>query len=60
MTLVRDRTLEGVVVSADGTAIAYRTVGTGPALLVVPGALAVAGDFDAFAGARRPVHGAHD
>ena len=39
----------GVVVSADGTAIAYRTVGTGPAVLVIPGALAVADDFDAFA-----------
>lgn len=37
-----------VVVSADGTGIAYRTVGKGPALLVVPGALAVAADFDAF------------
>jgi hypothetical protein len=35
--------------SADGTAIAYRSVGTGPAVLVVPGALAVADDFDAFA-----------
>jgi pimeloyl-ACP methyl ester carboxylesterase len=38
-----------VVVSADGTTIAYRTVGKGPAVLVVPGALAVAADFDAFA-----------
>ncbi len=38
-----------VVVSADGTAIAYRTVGKGPAVLVLPGALAVAADFDAFA-----------
>jgi pimeloyl-ACP methyl ester carboxylesterase len=38
-----------VVVSADGTAIAYRSVGNGPAVLVVPGALAVATDFDAFA-----------
>ena len=38
-----------VVVSADGTRIAYRTVGQGPAVLVVPGALAVAADFDAFA-----------
>jgi pimeloyl-ACP methyl ester carboxylesterase len=38
-----------VVASADGTTIAYRTVGRGPAVLVVPGALAVASDFDAFA-----------
>jgi pimeloyl-ACP methyl ester carboxylesterase len=38
-----------VVVSADGTAIAYRSVGNGPAVLLVPGALAVATDFDAFA-----------
>jgi pimeloyl-ACP methyl ester carboxylesterase len=38
-----------IVVSADGTTIAYRTVGKGPAVLVVPGALAVATDFDAFA-----------
>jgi pimeloyl-ACP methyl ester carboxylesterase len=38
-----------VVASADGTTIAYRTVGRGPAVLVVPGALAVATDFDAFA-----------
>src|SRR6266542_259671 len=38
-----------IVVSADGTEIAYRTVGKGPAVLVVPGALAVATDFDAFA-----------
>ena len=42
-------TRTGVVVSADGTAIAHRTVGTGPAVLVVPGALAVAEDFDGFA-----------
>jgi pimeloyl-ACP methyl ester carboxylesterase len=38
-----------VVVSADGTAIAYQTVGKGPAVLVVPGALAVSSDFAAFA-----------
>jgi pimeloyl-ACP methyl ester carboxylesterase len=38
-----------IVVSADGTTIAYRTVGKGPAVLIVPGALAVATDFDAFA-----------
>lgn len=47
-----DRPLQArtdVVVSADGTAIAYRTLGKGPAVLIVPGALAVAADFDAFA-----------
>jgi pimeloyl-ACP methyl ester carboxylesterase len=38
-----------VVVSTDGTTISYRSVGNGPAVLVVPGALAVAADFDAFA-----------
>jgi pimeloyl-ACP methyl ester carboxylesterase len=38
-----------VVVSADGTTIAYRTAGKGPAVLVAPGALAVATDFDALA-----------
>jgi pimeloyl-ACP methyl ester carboxylesterase len=43
------QTRADVVVSADGTAIAYRTVGKGPAVLVVPGALAVAGDLDALA-----------
>jgi pimeloyl-ACP methyl ester carboxylesterase len=37
-----------MVVSADGTEIAYQTVGKGPAVLVIPGALAVASDFDAF------------
>jgi pimeloyl-ACP methyl ester carboxylesterase len=38
-----------VVASADSTTIAYRTVGKGPTVLVAPGALAVATDFDAFA-----------
>ena len=42
-------TRTNVVVSTDGTAIAYRTVGQGPAVLVIPGALAVASDFDPFA-----------
>lgn len=41
----------GSVCSADGTVIGYRTVGTGPALLIVPGALAVAADYDALAAA---------
>jgi pimeloyl-ACP methyl ester carboxylesterase len=38
-----------VVVSADGTPITYRSVGHGPAVLLVPGALALAADFDALA-----------
>jgi pimeloyl-ACP methyl ester carboxylesterase len=43
------QTRTDVVVSADGTGIAYRIVGKGRGVLVVPGALAVARDFDAFA-----------
>ena len=35
--------------SADGTVISYRTIGVGPAIVVVPGALGMAQDFDAFA-----------
>jgi len=38
-----------VVVSADGTPISYRSLGNGPAVLVIPGALAVAADLDALA-----------
>jgi pimeloyl-ACP methyl ester carboxylesterase len=34
-----------IVSSSDGTAIAYTTTGTGPGLILVPGALAVAADF---------------
>jgi pimeloyl-ACP methyl ester carboxylesterase len=37
------------VVSSDGTEIAYQTVGEGPGVLLVPGALAIASDFDEFA-----------
>lgn len=47
------------VTSRDGTRIAYRTVGAGPAAIVVPGALALARDLDAFAralGDRFTVH----
>ncbi|WP_405770381.1 alpha/beta fold hydrolase [Streptomyces sp. NBC_01538] len=36
-------------VSADGTVISYRSQGSGPGLLVVPGALGVAADFDGLA-----------
>ena len=39
----------GRTVSADGTSISYRTVGAGPAIVVVPGALGMAKDFDGFA-----------
>ncbi|MFE5912446.1 alpha/beta fold hydrolase [Streptomyces wedmorensis] len=35
--------------SADGTAIGYRSVGSGPGLLLVPGAFTLAADFDALA-----------
>ncbi|MBF6170912.1 alpha/beta fold hydrolase [Nocardia blacklockiae] len=47
------------VVSADGTTIAYLSVGSGPAVLVVPGALAVASGYLDFAralGAHFTVH----
>ncbi|HLZ56390.1 MAG TPA: alpha/beta hydrolase [Ktedonosporobacter sp.] len=35
--------------SLDGTTICYRTVGSGPAVIVIPGALSLASDFAAFA-----------
>ncbi|MEX5706881.1 MULTISPECIES: alpha/beta fold hydrolase [unclassified Parafrankia] len=41
----------GSVESTDGTVISYRTIGRGPGLLLVPGALAVAADLDGFAAA---------
>jgi pimeloyl-ACP methyl ester carboxylesterase len=37
------------VTSGDGTRIEYRTVGSGPAVILVPGALALARDFDGLA-----------
>lgn len=37
------------VTSKDGTAITYRQHGTGPGIIVLPGALAMAEDFDGFA-----------
>lgn len=43
--------LVGSVNSADGTPISYRTTGTGPGLIIVPGALALARDFDRLAAA---------
>jgi pimeloyl-ACP methyl ester carboxylesterase len=48
-----------VVTSADGTAVEYLTVGHGQHVIVVPGALAVAGDMAGFAAllaARYTVH----
>ncbi|WP_331767885.1 alpha/beta hydrolase [Embleya sp. NBC_00896] len=41
----------GSVHSADGTVISYRSVGSGPGLLIVPGTLAMAADFDGLAAA---------
>lgn len=38
-------TMNETVVSTDGTIISYLTFGTGPAVIVVPGALATASDF---------------
>ena len=37
------------ILSTDGTIISYRSTGTGPAILLVPGALTLASDFDSFA-----------
>lgn len=37
------------VISADGTPISYRTTGDGPALIIVPGAFALAEEFDGIA-----------
>jgi pimeloyl-ACP methyl ester carboxylesterase len=37
--------------SRDGTTISYRTVGQGPAVIVVPGAMSSAGDYAGFADA---------
>ena len=37
------------VLSGDGTRIGYLSVGTGPAVLVIPGVLSMAADYAAFA-----------
>jgi pimeloyl-ACP methyl ester carboxylesterase len=37
-----------VVVSQDGATIRYLTLGSGPSVMVIPGALAVAADYTAF------------
>jgi pimeloyl-ACP methyl ester carboxylesterase len=39
------------VISSDGTTISYRTVGQGPALIVIPGALSMAVDYSDIANA---------
>lgn len=52
MSAVSERDVSvGSVRSADGTVIGYRKVGTGPGLLIVPGALTVAADYDGLAAA---------
>ena len=37
-----------VVVSQDGAKISYLTLGSGPAVIVIPGALSLATDYAAF------------
>jgi pimeloyl-ACP methyl ester carboxylesterase len=37
--------------SANGATISYKTVGSGPPIIVIPGVLSIAADFDAFANA---------
>ncbi len=52
MTYAYDHTVptEHVVASSDGTPIAYRTIqGSGSAVIIVPGAVAMASDLDHFA-----------
>jgi pimeloyl-ACP methyl ester carboxylesterase len=44
-----ERQIMNIVTSKDGTRITYSTVGDGPGLIIVPGALAVAEDFAALA-----------
>jgi pimeloyl-ACP methyl ester carboxylesterase len=44
-----DSTQSRFVLSRDGTRISYLSVGTGPAVLVIPGVLSVAADYAAFA-----------
>ncbi len=39
----------GSLTSKDGTRVSFLTVGSGPALIVVPGALSIAADYSAFA-----------
>ena len=47
MAKPKDETL----ISTDGATIGYRTVGHGPSIIVVPGVLSIAADFDDFASA---------
>ena len=49
-----------VVRSRDGTRIGYLSVGTGPAVLVIPGVLSMAADYAAFARALSEHATVHD
>ncbi len=48
------RNTTSTVRSSDGTTISYLSVGSGPAVIVVPGALSLASDYTAFARALWP------
>ena len=48
-----------IVTSADGTAVEYLSAGYGPHVIVVPGALAMAGDLTAFAALLARRHTVH-
>jgi pimeloyl-ACP methyl ester carboxylesterase len=48
-----------VAISADGTAVEYLSTGRGPQVIVVPGALAMAGDLAAFAAILARQHTVH-
>src|SRR5689334_6735282 len=47
------------VVSADGTPISYQTLGQGPSIIIVPGALSVAADYAVLANALAPDFAVH-
>ena len=49
----------GVVTSADGTPVEYLSVGHGPPVIAVPGALAMASDLAAFAALVAEKHTVH-
>jgi hypothetical protein len=48
-----------IVLSRDGTKIAYLSVGGGPSVLVIPGVLSMAADYAAFARPVRAFYGPH-
>src|ERR1700749_2292082 len=48
-----------IVTSADGTPVEYLTVGSGPPVIVIPGALAVASDLTALAALLAQRHTVH-